>query len=1310
MWLLDRMHPAQAVYNMGHVVCLRGPLDVHALSQALQTLVARHGSLRTRFALIDGAPVQIVARELPVQLSAEAVSEAEALERANHDAQTGFDLAQAPLWRVRLYAIAPEHHWLQLVVHHIIADGWSMGVLMREMSQLYAAFAAGAPSPLAELPVQYADYAVWQRHWLQGEALERQLAYWRQTLAGVPLLDLPTDHRRPAVASHRGGRVTFELPSSLLDALKALSRRERATLFMTLLSAFYVLLSRYSGQEDIAVGVPTAGRVRLELEGLIGFFVNTLVVRGDLSGAPPFTTLLARVREQALSAFAHQDVPFEKLVEELAPKRDAARNPLFQVSMVLHNTPPAQWQLPWIVAEQVEEVHGESAKFDLSLMLRERDGRLHGIMEYACDLFEAASVERMAQSFRVLLEGVVAKPSSSIARLPLMSEAQRAQVLVAGMGAKRSVPARCVHELVASQAARTPQAMAVVHGHVRVGYAELEARANQLAHELRGRGVGRDVLVGLFMPRSIDLVIAMLGILKAGGAYVPLDPGYPPARVAMILEDAAAPFLVTSGALAQTLPAHAAQVLCVDRDAQRLAAHPPQAPSIDGRPNDLAYVIYTSGSTGKPKGVMIEHASIVNLAFASHYTTIVSSDVMAHASNIAFDAATFEIWGALLNGAGLAILDADDALTAPALTRAIERDGITCMFLTTSLFNEIARAEPSAFGRLNLLVVGGEAQDPSRVREVLRSTPPRELVNAYGPTETTTFATTYAMRRDDEMTMPIGRPIAGVEVLVLDSEGEPVPPMVTGEVYIAGAGLARTYLARPEETRSRFVPHPLRPNERAFRTGDLARWNARGEIEYRGRTDTQVKIRGFRVEPAEIVAVISAHPQVRAAHVVARRQPSGYAALVAYYVPANGESTLSPATLQKHAAACLPPYMMPAAWIAMDAFPLTAHGKLDESALPQAVIEPVSSVAYAEPANETERTLCRIWQESLGVARVGIDDDFFALGGHSLLAARVFSRMDTELGCALPLGTLFECPTIRKLASRCRSMLRSKRSLIAVTRGDATPIFMVSGVYGNVVTFADLARALGAAQPVYALQAPGLDGEDEIPTSIEDLARHYLAEIRAVQPRGPYAFGGACFGATVAYEMARQVMADGEPVACLALFDPTQRGGTVDTPAYRPPLPVHRVARIGRFAWHRFGLYLGEMDHLRATERVAYVAKKLIVVARRIAHPTAPDLRREISEREVYRGNLAALDRYRRRPLVGDLRLVVLIESERTRHRKERASHDWSRDWRGAIARHVVPGKDSGDMITGRNAHTVAQVLRDHLRAAFAGLTPPTVT
>jgi amino acid adenylation domain-containing protein len=923
-------------------------------------------------------------------------------------------------------------------MHHIISDGWSMGVLVRELGALYPAFAAGQPSPLPELPIQYADFASWQRQWLAGEVLDYQLAYWKRQLAGAPpALELPTDRPRPAVQSYRGAALPVQLPRALSEALAALSRQEGVTLFMTLLAAFQALLWRYTGQDDIVVGSPIAGRTRAEIAPLIGFFVNTLVLRTDLSGEPTFRELLGRVREMTLGAYAHQDMPFDKLVDELQPERDMSRSPLFQVMFALQNTPMPALSLAEVTLSPLEAAR-PTAKFDLTLMLEEAREGIRGTLEYRTDLFDRATIERMAGHYRTLLEGIVEAPGRQVSELPMLTAEELHEILVAWNDTGTDYPAdRCVHELFEAQAERTPDAVAVVFGDRQLSYRELNQRANQLAHQLRSLGVGRiggiggiggaggaggaggvgpATLVGLCVERSLEMVVGMLGILKAGGAYVPLDPNYPRERLAFMLEDTGAPVLLTQARLLDSLPEHGVQRLCLDTGWEAVARESVDDPRGGAGSSSLAYVIYTSGSTGKPKGVAVTHQAIARLVCNTDYISLGPSDVVAQASSSSFDAATFEIWGALLHGARLVGIDKGVMLSPPDLARRLAADGVTALFITTALFNQVAREAPMAFAQLGSLLFGGEASDPRSVRAALQAGRPRRLLHVYGPTETTTFATWHEVTDVPEgaTTVPIGRPIANTRAYVLDRWRHLVPAGIPGELYIGGPGVAQGYLNRPELTEQRFVPDPFsgEPGARMYRTGDLCRWRPDGLLEHLGRSDTQVKIRGFRIELGEIESALAQHPAVREAVVLAREDSPGDKRLVAYLVtreaplPGAGE-------LRSYLQGRLPEFMIPAAFVVLDALPLTPNGKLDRKALPAPELDRAAlSAGYFAPRTPTEAALADIWSAVLGVEAVGIEDDFFELGGHSLRATQLASRIASALRVELPLRALFEARTV----------------------------------------------------------------------------------------------------------------------------------------------------------------------------------------------------------------------------------------------------------------------------------------------------------
>ncbi|MEW5931541.1 MAG: amino acid adenylation domain-containing protein, partial [Gemmatimonadota bacterium] len=912
LWFIHQLDPRSSAYNMPFALRLRGPLDVGALRGSLAGVVRRHEALRTVFADRGGEAVQVV---LPcvrvpfavldlVGLPPEA-RRAEAARREAEEARLPFDLARGPLLRVLLVRLAPEEWTLCFTVHHVVGDGWSMGVLTREVSALYAG------SPLPELEVQYTDFAAWQRAWLSGERLEAQLRWWREKLDGAPpLLELPTDRPRGGAPGVAETAQPFALPAEATQGLRALGRREGATLFMALLAGWQALLGRWSGQEDLVVGTAVANRTRAELEGLVGFFVNSLALRGDLSGDPGFRGLLARVRETALGAYAHQDLPFERLVEELAPERSLAHNPLFQVMFALQNQEVGPLTLGPVEMEPLER-GGLGAKFDVRVTLAEAGERIEGQLLYRADLFEGATVARMAEHFRLLLESAVADPDRRVGALPLLTPAERELVVARWSGTEAAVhPERCVHELFAEQAARTPDAPAVSFGDETLSYAGLDRRANRLAHALAALGVGPEVPVALCLERSAELVVAVLGVLKAGGAYVPLDPAYPAERLARTLADCGAPVLVTLERHLDALPGGGARVLCLDRDAALLDGRPEHPPAVDAAPGGLAYVIYTSGSTGRPKGVLVPHAQVVRLFLATRaWFAFDERDVWTLFHSYAFDFSVWEMWGALLHGGQLVVVPLDTARDPDAFRALLERERVTVLNQTPSAFKQLMaadeRAGDGAGPPLRYVVLGGEALEPAGLRPWTRRhgyERPR-LVNMYGITETTVHVTCRPIAREDVeagTASPVGVPIPDLRVYVLSAAGEPAPVGVPGEMYVGGAGVARGYLGRPELTSERFVPDGLsgEPGARLYRSGDRARWIAAGELEYLGRIDAQVKVRGFRVEPGEVEAVLAEHPEVREAVVAVREDAPGDRRLVAYVVPGREPAGAPRAELQ----------------------------------------------------------------------------------------------------------------------------------------------------------------------------------------------------------------------------------------------------------------------------------------------------------------------------------------------------------------------------------------------------------------------------
>jgi amino acid adenylation domain-containing protein len=989
LWFLDRLTPDTNLYNISAALRLSTPLDARCLECAVNEMVRRHEALRTTFRAVDGEPEQIIAAQLHIGVESldlralpPEAREAEALRLASEDARLPFDLERGPLLRVSLIELGARAQVLLIATHHIVSDGWSMQIFFDELGVLYDAFFAGESSPLAELDVQYADFAVWQREWLAGEELERQAAWWRKQLANLPPLELPADRKRPPLASYAGAREPLRVDEHVTAALAALGRAENATLFMTLLAAFQVLLWRYSGQEDVAVGSLSAGRNRAETEGLIGFFVNTLVLRTNLGGNPTFRELVARVRDTALGAYAHSDLPFEKLVELLHPERDLSRNPLVQVTFQLFN-PPRLAHAERGGTQGLLDTPKGTAKFDIALEMWERGAELEGRMEYSTDLYDDATVRRMLAHFTALLASVAANPDERISNLPLLTAAERSRTLVEWNRREQPYPRHlCLHELFEQQAAATPDALALICGRTEWTYDELNRRANAIAWRLRESGTAPDTLVGVRLERTPKLVATLLGILKAGAAYLPLDPQYPEERQAFMLADACA--------------------TVADFDSfEAVSENPPPSAA----PHNLAYVLYTSGSTGRPKGVAIEHrnaAALIHWA-RGFYSAADLAWVLASTS-VCFDLSVFEIFVPLASGGAVVLVDnALELPTAPA------RERVTLINTVPSAIAELAAAGaiPPSVRTVNL---AGEPLGSELVEEVFRHSQVEQIFNLYGPTEDTTYSTCARIARGERWQPTIGRPIGNRKAYVLDSEMEPVPPGVTGELYLGGDGVARGYLHRPEVTAEKFIPSPFVSGTRLYRTGDLARYRACGEIEFLGRADQQIKLRGYRIELGEIEAALRSLPEVRDAVTVVRE-----GSIVAYAAPNEGSDTTGPA-LRRALERTLPRYMLPAAVLLLDRLPMTPNGKVDRQAIAARETAPPHAVgARTAPRTELERSIARIWQEVLAVPKVGLDDNFFELGGHSLLLLRLQSRLALEVA-EVPVLDLFRHPTVEALA------------------------------------------------------------------------------------------------------------------------------------------------------------------------------------------------------------------------------------------------------------------------------------------------------
>ena len=1049
LWLLDRMGTG-AAYNIPLALRWTGPLDEAALQRALAALAARHEALRTRFVERDGELLQCVEREVevaPLRLERAGLDEparARALaDAATRATETPFDLGRAPLFRVTRLSFDDHDHALVLVVHHSVADGTSLGLLASDLAALYGACARGEDAGLPPLAVQPADFAAWQRGRLDAPRVERLLESWRRELGtDLPVLELLTDRPRPATQRFAGAGLAFELDATLTAALAAVGRERGATLAMTCLAAWTALLARSTGQDRIVVGSPSAGRRQPELEGVVGFFVNTLVLPVDASGDPTFGELLSRVRRVSLAALDHEELPFESLVAALDPVRDASRTPLFQVAFAMQDewTPPAGRSGPALRAVPLEPT---LARFDLELHLtRAAGGGLRGLLIHSTDLFEAATVARLAGHFTTLLAGAAAAPGTPLSALPLLAGDERRRLLVEWNETATAYPRdRSVPELFHEVATASPDAVAVSYGTRRLSYRELAERSGRLARELRRHGIGRGACVGVRLHRDVELVVALLAVLEAGGVYVPLDPEHPCRRSDWMLRDAGATVLLTQRSLLPDLPAEGRVVIAVDDELPAAAAAGPLVPAAGAA--DPAYVIYTSGSTGQPKGVCVPHRAIVRLVRDTDYVALGPDDRIGQVSVVSFDAATFEIWGALLNGGSVVGVPKEVALDPDRMAEHLRREGIGTLFVTTALFNQLVARQPGVFAGMRQVLFGGEAVDPRSVRTVLERGRPERLLHVYGPTEATTFSTSFEVREvpAGARTVPIGRPIANTRAYVLDAQGRPAPIGVAGELYLGGDGLADGYLNAPELTRARFVERSLDglPSQRLYRTGDRVRWLAGGAIEFLSRLDSQVKLRGHRIEPGEVEAALLATPGVAAAAVVVREDSPGDQRLVAYVVGAGGVRP-SPEALRRSLGESLPAFMLPAAFVPLDALPLNANGKVDKAALP-APHERQAEQAAVAPRTPTESRLAAIWRELLRLDAVGVHDDFFELGGHSLLGMQMIARVRDQFGVGLPFQLLFQDPTVGALAGRLDELAAVTAGGPAQSAGDGREVF-----------------------------------------------------------------------------------------------------------------------------------------------------------------------------------------------------------------------------------------------------------------------------
>lgn len=1310
LWFLYHLESVGVVYNVPFAFRIKGPLDLDALRRSFVRLAQRHEILRTRFKIIDGQPMQIIEQDprvvflvLDVRSFPAAQIQAQVQENIIKEAHTPFDLQRTPLWRVKVLRVDELEYLLLLNFHHIIFDEWSQGIFFSELNIIYQAECQGVAPRLEEVELHYADFALWQIEFLKSDEVQAQLGYWKDKLAAFPSVSLPLDYPRPAVQSFRGSRVRGQVTAEVAGALRQLSQSEQVTYFATLLSAFFVLLQRYTGQNDLLVGTPVANRNHLQLEKMIGFFLNTLVIRADLSGSPTFRQTVSRVGSVVLEALANQDLPFERLVDELKIERSLSHHPIFQIAFAYHPRSSESLALANLHVTPMMVDFGW-AKFDLTLFVNETEEGLRLSLEYSQDLFKPNTIERMMRHLCSLLTFVAHHPDTPICCIPLLSDEERRTILQEWNNRQRMYPGEVgVHRLVEQRVALQPHAPALEFGTQRWSYAELNACANQLARYLIRLGLKREEGVAVCMPRNAEMVLAWLAILKAGGVYIPLDETYPAERLNFMLKDSKARMLIALGEKPTVLPE---KVTLIDLHSswEEILKEGSANLDIDMGGEGLAYIMYTSGSTGEPKGIGIPHRAINRLVVNSDYKTIEVGERVAQASNASFDAATFEVWGALVNGGVVVGVQKDELLDVEQLTKRIRAGDIQVLFLTTALFNQIAAVKPEAFSGLNCLLFGGEAVSPAWVRAVMAVGAPQRFLHVYGPTESTTFATWHEVRTvpDHALTIPIGTPIANTRVYVLDEHLQPVPLGVAGELYIGGDGLARGYSSRPRETAEKFLPDPFAgvSGARMYATGDVVRWNEAGEIEFIGRRDTQVKLRGFRIELGEVEAAILRQEEVKQVVAMVREDRPGDKRLVAYVV---AEEALSEGDLRQRLKALLPEYMLPSAVVFMEKLPLNPNGKVDRQALPPPT-KVTPSRTYLPARDEYERSLVEIWQQVLGLKEISVEDNFFDLGGNSLLAIQLFSLIEERFERTLPLATLFHHPTIAALAVRLQQEedLAQWSTVVNIQpHGDRPPFFCVHTFGGEVVNFAPLASFLGEDQPFYGLQARGIDGKQEPHTTIEEMAAYYIRAMRSVQAQGPYYIGGYCFGGIVAYEMACQLQALGEEVALVAIIDayaPLQEGRR------KPKWNLRRVAQyiLNLPIWIHDFVAMGEREML------VVVKRRLKILQKQMRHLLGKPMER-LTPQEVIGMDLSYGPAHRVRLMELHMRAILdyrpqLYAGEVTVLRVRRMplfklyDHDvgWSQIVTGGVKVRIVPGAHHNILEAG-----YARDLAKELRAAL---------
>jgi aspartate racemase len=1287
LWFTEQMHPDSPVNNISFCYRLYGKLNITALETAFTEILRRHEVLRARFTNNKGMPQQSIAPLERISLPCADLSrmphdvrEREGLAMAAAWFARPFDLGSGQLLRASVLRLSSDEHLLAVAVHHIAFDGWSLGVFCQDLACAYRAAANGAKdASLSPLPIQYADFAAWQQDWLESDEASRQLKYWSSRLAGAgEPLQLPLDHPRPVRQSFRGAETVREIPVSTVVSLTKAARQENATLYMALYSAFRLLLARHTGQSDILVSTPVAGRSRTPADRLIGCFINTVTLRTAVDENLSFARWLGEVKTEILEALANHELPFDRVLDDLRPVRDPSRPTLAQAWFSLQNSVRSELYLPGVIATHIP-LEAKTSRFDLGLDVFPVGGRLRCVFTYNSDLFLPATVERLASHFERLVAGMAARPAATLAEIDMLTPAERSQIVVEWNETKAVVPRQaCVHDLFAAQALETPGAVAVEFGRKRLTYRELDEQSTNLAAHLRKLGVAAESLVGVCLDRSLEMLIAVLGVLKAGGAYVPLDPAFPDERLAYMLEDSGATVLIAGGGHTGRFPNYSGAVVSFE-EGMLFPTDDAAATPAAVTPENLAYVLYTSGSTGKPKGIMVEHRSLVNFLESMRREPGMSrDDVLLAVTTMSFDIAGLELYLPLIAGAKVVIAGRAAAADGRELARLIAQRRITVMQATPATWRLLLETGWTGSRKLRALC-GGEALS----RELADALLPRTaaLWNMYGPTETTVWS---LLTRVEPGTGPIsiGRPIANTTVYILDSCGRPVPAGVTGHLHIGGLGVARGYRNLAERTAQAFAANPIpeRCGERIYHTGDLARYRPDGQVEFLGRADGQVKIRGYRIETAEIESVLRRHEAVRDAVVVVRGTSETDKQLAAWVIPAARD--LQPAAdIRKHAGTQLPAYMIPGTIHFVEEFPLTPNGKVDRRALAASNAAPAAQPSPAGAAlTPFESVLLRIFEDLFEFTPIGVNDNFFDLGGHSLLAARLVARIEKETGHNIPVGTLFESPTVRQLASAIAGVTyRTASPLVRLNQeGDESrePLFCVHWLNAKLVTFQKITLLLRQDRPIFGLQIQlGPDEVNNIHT-IEDMASLYLREIRQHRPHGPYHLAGSCLGGVVAFEMARQLLADGEEVGLLLMID--------------APMPGKMALLHERnFAVHYFDRYLGEflLSPFGAVKR--WARETLRRFASRREKSTSSR-----AVKQIAKISMGAARKYRPQLYPNKLTLFMCSDAPMRAYEDRRLA--WDEVAQGGLEVHIVPG-DHATMEQEPNV----QVLARHFQKCF---------